>query len=265
MYTENDSKVGFWLRWLCSTFFVFTRALCLHNGRSLQTKNLRSRLAKFPTFESFSVYFIFLLLISTFVLPEVYPKNHSAAIAQAVDNISSSQCYFVPPENWEIADPKTLSPKVQIAFLTKSVKGFCPSINLAIEETDASLNDYLKAVKAIHEQDRNNQWRSLGKVRTAAGLGQLTEVDTKTEWGAVRILQLILIKDKHAYVLTAAALKEEMSNYYKEIQSAFRSFTISNDLFENVPQLDRRETLKQNQSALLPQLKKICVPRRKTF
>ncbi len=55
MYTENDSKVGFWLRWLCSTFFVFTRALCLHNGRSLQTKNLRSRLAKFPTFESFSV------------------------------------------------------------------------------------------------------------------------------------------------------------------------------------------------------------------
>ncbi len=40
---------------LCSTFFVFPRALCLHNGRLLQTKNLRSRLAKFPTFESFSV------------------------------------------------------------------------------------------------------------------------------------------------------------------------------------------------------------------
>ncbi len=49
-------KLVFGWAWLCSTFFVFTRALCLHNGRSLQAKNLRSRLAKFPTFESFSVY-----------------------------------------------------------------------------------------------------------------------------------------------------------------------------------------------------------------
>ncbi len=65
LYTENDSKVGFWLRWLCSTFFVFTRALCLHNGRSLQTKNLRSRLAKFPTFESFSVYLLLGVFTST--------------------------------------------------------------------------------------------------------------------------------------------------------------------------------------------------------
>lgn len=197
------------------------------------------------------MYFIFFLLISTFFLSGAYPKSHSASIAQAVDGISDSQCYFVPPENWEIADPKTLSPSVKIAFLKNSPKGFSPSINLAVEETDVSLNDYLKAVKAIHEQDRNNQWRSLGKVHTAAGLGQLTEVDSKTEWGAVRILQLILVKDKHAYVLTAAALRGEMPNYYQEIQSAFRSFTISNDLLENIPQLDRRETLKQKQNALL--------------
>jgi len=57
VYTKNDSNFGFWLRWLCSKFIAFTCALCLHNGRSLQTKNLRSRLAKFPNFESFLVYF----------------------------------------------------------------------------------------------------------------------------------------------------------------------------------------------------------------
>src|SRR5690348_15959922 len=55
-YTERDSKVGFWLRSLCSIFFAFTRALCTHNGRSLQTKKLRSCLAKIPTFGSRSVY-----------------------------------------------------------------------------------------------------------------------------------------------------------------------------------------------------------------
>src|SRR5438067_2497403 len=40
-----NSKVGFLLRRLCSQFFSFTRALCTHNGRSLQEKNWRSLLA----------------------------------------------------------------------------------------------------------------------------------------------------------------------------------------------------------------------------
>jgi hypothetical protein len=192
----------------------------------------------------------FSIALSLCFLAAAFSKNHTTSIVQAVESSHLTQCFFIPPENWDIADPRTLSPKVKMAFVKNSGKGFCPSINLAIEETDVSLADYLKAVKAIHEQDRNNHWRSLGKVRTAAGLAQLTEIDSITEWGSVRILQLILIKDKHAYVLTAAALKEEISNYYKDIQSAFRSFTLSNDLLGNIPQLERREMLKQKQTEL---------------
>jgi len=177
----------------------------------------------------------------------IFAKSSSVSIELAAKTLHSSQCFFIPPEGWEIADPRSLSSKVKIAFLKKSMNGFCPSINLAVEDTDATLNEYLKAVKAIHEQDRTNQWRALGKVRTGAGLAQLTEVDSTTEWGPVRILQLILVKEGHAYVLTAAALKEEISNYYKDFQSSFRSFTLSNDLFSNVPQTERRQLLKQQQ------------------
>jgi hypothetical protein len=196
-------------------------------------------------------------LITTVFIPRSgYSKNHSAALAQAVEAIDASQCFFIPPENWDIVDPKTLSPKVKMAFLKNSGKGFCPSINLAVEETDVSLSDYLKAVKAIHEQDRNNHWRPLGKVRTAAGLAQLTEIDSTTEWGPVRILQLILMRDKCAYVLTAAALKEEISHYYQEIQCAFRSLTLSHDLLSAIPQLERREMLKQQQVELFAAAKK---------
>ncbi|HEX4839533.1 MAG TPA: hypothetical protein VFU89_03725, partial [Rhabdochlamydiaceae bacterium] len=54
-YTERDSKVGFWPRWLRCKFSSFARALCTHNGRLLQENNLRGLLAKFPTFESRSV------------------------------------------------------------------------------------------------------------------------------------------------------------------------------------------------------------------
>ncbi len=77
IYTESNSKVGFWLRWLCGKFFVFTRALCLHNGRSLQTKNLRSRLAKIPTFESLPVYWHWFLSLFLFSASAIFaaPKD----------------------------------------------------------------------------------------------------------------------------------------------------------------------------------------------
>jgi hypothetical protein len=139
---------------------------------------------------------------------------------------------------------------VKIAFVKKGLKGFCPSLNLAVEEVNVSLTEYLKAIKAIHEQDRNNHWRSLGKVRTSAGLAQLTEIDTASECGAIRILQLILIHEGKSYVITAAALKEEFSTYYQEFQQAFRSLTLTSDLLSTVPQLERRELLQKMQRTL---------------
>ncbi len=38
VYTQMNSKIGFWLRQLGSKFLVFTRALLSSNGRSLQTQ-----------------------------------------------------------------------------------------------------------------------------------------------------------------------------------------------------------------------------------
>jgi hypothetical protein len=180
-----------------------------------------------------------------------FAKHQTPSVSQDSESPANSLYFFVPPDGWEIADPNTLTPRVKIAFLKRSNKGFCPSINLAVEETTVSLSEYLKAVKAIHEQDRTNHWRALGKVRTQAGLAQLTEIDSNTDLGPVRILQLILIKEGRAYVLTAAALKEEISEYYKDFQAAFRSLTLTSDLLSNIPQLERRENLKEKQQQLL--------------
>lgn len=180
-----------------------------------------------------------------------FTKNHSTTIIKAAEETAASKCYFCPPEGWEIANPTTLSPHVKIAFLKNTGKGFCPSINLSIEKTAVSLSEYLKAIKAIHEQDRNNQWRALGKVNTQAGLAQLTEINSPSEWGPIRILQLIFLKEGRAYILTAAALKNDISNYYKEFQSAFRSLILTSDLLSHIPQLERRETLKQKQQLLI--------------
>ncbi|MBI2812195.1 MAG: hypothetical protein HYX67_15385 [Candidatus Melainabacteria bacterium] len=189
----------------------------------------------------------FLLAVLPLTAPCFAKQPSTTAVEEQVDQ----HCYFLPPEGWDIAAPETLSPKVKIAFFKKNNKGFCPTINLAVEETPVSSTEYLKAVKAIHEQDRANHWRALGKVRTAAGLAQLTEIDTTSEMGPIRLLQLILLKNGHAYILTAAALKEDFPDYYKVFQSAFRSLSLTSDLMSAISQLERKENLKAKTEDLL--------------
>lgn len=181
------------------------------------------------------------------------PRIQAAALEKENSDAERAPtlCYIVPPKGWDLADPKFLSKSVQIAFLKKRATGFCPSLNLAVEKVNVSLPEYLKAVKNIHENNHRNRWRQLGKVRTASGIGQLTEIDTTTEWGAVRMLQLILIKNSVAYVVTAAALKEEIAQFYKEFQTAFRTLQITADLVSTVPQMERREQLKTQHQQLL--------------
>jgi len=161
-------------------------------------------------------------------------------------------CYFHPPKGWDIVDRRHAGPQIQMAFIKKAKKeGFCPSLNLAIENVEGTLNEYLNDVKAIYEQDRKNHWRKLGKVRTHAGEAQLTEIDTLSALGSVRMLQLIFLKEGQAYIITAAALKNDFCRYYRDFQDAFHSLTVTADLFEAIPQLERRTALKQEIDKLL--------------
>jgi hypothetical protein len=158
---------------------------------------------------------------------------------------SETVCYFKPPPEWSLADPSLLSKRVKIAFLGKGKKGFYPSINLTIEEVDVSLAEYVKAVKAIHERDPAKQWRNLGHFKTAAGEAVLTAIDTKNGWGPIRLLQLLFVKEKTAYILTACALKEDFPQFYQAFQPAFRSLTLTSDLIEEVNPPSRRDELKK--------------------
>ncbi|MBY0530019.1 MAG: hypothetical protein K2P51_07490 [Rhabdochlamydiaceae bacterium] len=187
------------------------------------------------------------LLFFSACLPSLKAESHE----QASEQRPAYFCYFLPPKGWDIVDPRTLSPRVQISFFKKKSEGFCPSINLAIEHVDISQSEYLKAVKNIQEADRANRWRHLGKVHTTCGVAELTEIDTQSDWGPVRMLQLILVKHGNAYVLTAAALKKEIPQLYREFQTAFRSLQITEDLISCIPQMERRESLKTVENQLM--------------
>ncbi len=148
----------------------------------------------------------------------------------------ATHCYFIPPKGWEFADPSHLSPRVQVGFvMVNKNNSFNPSLNLAIEEkVEVGMEEYLKCIKARHEKEHKNRWRDLGSFATPAGTARLTSLDTKTEGGEARLLQLILIKDKQAYILTAAASKEDFGQHHQEFEKAFRSLQLTDDLLKNL-------------------------------
>lgn len=129
---------------------------------------------------------------------------------------------FAPPEGWRLADPKSLPPNIEFMVVGKGRHEMPPSINLSLESFDGSLKDYLKIVKSINEAQKTD-WKDLGTIRTEAGDGSLSQVDMPSEWGELRLMHVILVNDGHAYIVTAAALKDEFPHFYKEFFKAFRS------------------------------------------
>lgn len=135
---------------------------------------------------------------------------------------------FVPPQGWQMADSKELSPNVKSMVVGKGDKEFPPSINLAVEPYKGTQKEYLKIVKRINEAGKR-EWKDLGIIRTSAGDASLSQVDETGEWGSIRMMHVILVKESIAYILTAAATREEFSRFYKDFFAAMRSLNITKE------------------------------------
>lgn len=136
------------------------------------------------------------------------------------------------------------SPYVHIGFIGKGSGPFRPSINLATEEVDVSLKEYVQAVKEIHLSEPDTQWRDLGKFPMRAGEGRLTEITASSRYGKIKQFQALLVQGNTAYILTAAASKEDLPRFQQEILQALQSFQIAPDLFATVSDAQKREELK---------------------
>jgi hypothetical protein len=149
---------------------------------------------------------------------------------------------FNPPQGWGIADPKMLPPSVKIMVVGKGSGEFPPSMHMVVEPWKGTLKEYLKKVKAINEA-RKDEWKDLGKIRTQGGDASLSQVDSKSKWGEIREMHLILLHNEIIYILSAAALKEDFNKFYKDFFTAFRSFRINKDAFEMLSNPSKKENL----------------------
>lgn len=159
-------------------------------------------------------------------------------------------CFFIPPPDWDFADPKILASRVKVAFVGKTKQALAPSVILAVEEVKVDLPEYVKAVEAIYERTRKTSWRSMGFIKTQAGPAHLMQIDTETKYGPLRKLQLIFIKENKAYVLTTTALKKEFSTHSAAFYKVLSSFSCTHDLYASIPQ-EVKTDLEKLETALL--------------
>ena len=145
----------------------------------------------------------------------------------------SDTCLFTPPTGWHPIKAKDLS-RTEIGFSKKGNSHFNPSINLAFEEVDCDLKEYLKAVKQIHTAQPNTRWNDLGAIEMKAGTGRLTEIRKPSPCGEIALLQAIFIEKNTAYILTAAVLKQELVSNQKELLTSLRSLELVPDIWSSV-------------------------------
>lgn len=145
-------------------------------------------------------------------------------------------CHFPAPKGWTMIDPKVLlaEVKVMVRGVAKQPSNLPPSLNLALEETDLSQEEYLDEIKTMNSQDRNKRWSRIGSLETKAGEMALTQLDMTTSWGDVRMLQAVMIKNHIAYVITATAHLSEFAQFSNEFLCAMQAFDINKDLNEMV-------------------------------
>lgn len=128
---------------------------------------------------------------------------------------------FDPPAGWYHAE-KPDSPYVKLFIVGTGQKGYPPSINLCIEPFKGSLQEYLKIVQKIN-QEEGGIWKDLGSCQTPAGKGDLSQLDVMTPYGALRMLHFIMADGDNTYIFTATARRDEFFLYYKDFFTAIQS------------------------------------------
>lgn len=190
------------------------------------------------------------------------PLAPSSQTKQTPEANEEGLVFFTPPAKWMLTDSKALPPHVRIMVVGQGPGSFPPSINLSLEPYKGTLAQYLKIVKNMNAA-QGYDWKDLGSIQTQAGNGSLSQVDTKTQWGVVRLMHVILVKNGKVYILTAAALKDEFSIFYKEFFAAMRSLKIAKDEYELVANPQQRTQLKGAAAKLKEQWQQLIIKEQK--
>ncbi|MBN2478855.1 MAG: hypothetical protein JXA94_01375 [Parachlamydiales bacterium] len=156
--------------------------------------------------------------------------------------------FFKVKNEWELANPKAYTNLIKVGFIKKEKAKFKSSINLACEKTSASLKDYTKAAKEIHEEDINVTYDILDEIQIDKTIANLCQINKKVNGINLKMLQMIFVKDGYVYVMTAACEKTKFLNNFKNFMEIFLSFQLVDNLFDLIEDKDLKNDLLKNYS-----------------
>jgi hypothetical protein len=150
--------------------------------------------------------------------------------------ILATICYFSPPAGWQPVRLDDPSSPIELAFVGSPLHagGMPPNISLAFEEVDCTLKEYVQAVKETILAEAGVTWRDLGKISTPAGEARLTESSGISNWGPVKTLQLLFVKEHKAAILTATVLKEDFLALQSTLLQALKSLHCDPDVLSSI-------------------------------
>ncbi|MFA6118659.1 MAG: hypothetical protein WCT85_00035 [Parachlamydiales bacterium] len=188
---------------------------------------------------------IILLLISFIFIQFSYAEEKTA--------------FFICPGSWQIVNPKEYGKYIKISFVKNQKTLIRPSINLAIEHTKLSLDEYTEAAKNNHIADLNTKFEILDKINLKQGLACICRIDKNSNSIDFDMLQMIFIKDSLAFIMTGACKKNEMIENYKSFMNIFLSFQIVDDIFSLIEDKTKKDELIQNFNDLIKSSKQLSL------
>ncbi|MCB1109817.1 MAG: hypothetical protein KDK64_02460 [Chlamydiia bacterium] len=136
-----------------------------------------------------------------------------------------------PPSHWLISDPSKYEKGIKVTFIASKKKMFTPSLTLSTEKVgNATVEDYTHALEKIYH---GKTFQKLGTFETAVGTGHLFQIDQKSQWGDIRLLQAFVLHDGYALIQTGACLRKEFLNVHEDYLKTFKSLRVTPSLVES--------------------------------
>jgi hypothetical protein len=179
----------------------------------------------FRQYEMFALIFALFYCMQLSANETEAPKPTEEIVTPPAEEKKPGVVKLSLPIGWQLAEKNPTTPHVELMAVGVGKGSYPPSLNLMIEKYSGTMKQYLEMVKTYNKQ-QHSKWKDLGPLHTPSGNGQLSQLDFTGKWGDEHMMHLMILKDGYMYILTAAALKAEFADHYKEFFAAFRSMDI---------------------------------------
>ena len=129
---------------------------------------------------------------------------------------------FSPPSNWGLTAPDPTRPTIRFTAVREQGLSYPAMIYLGIHPYKGTLKNYLHTIETM-EKAQGGTWKDLGSINTGLGKASFSQVDYKTHFGEMRHLLVLKVENGEAYLLTAAAKKEDHPKLYEEIFNSLKT------------------------------------------